>query len=652
MSKAHTIQPEPVGTGRGDQLFQSAEDNLHRRTDRLFARLLIFQWVAGVMAAFWITPKTWIGTTSQTHWHVWAAIFLGGLITSLPVYLAKTNPGRPLTRHIIAAAQMFYSALLIHLTGGRIETHFHVFGSLAFLAFYRDWRVLLTATIVVATDHFLRGTFWPQSVFGILATSPWRWMEHAGWVVFEDVFLLISIRQSRLEMFSLAERQATLEAINADIERKVAERTEDLQQEVDERYKAEAALRESQGLYHSLVEQLPIHVYRMDEDGRYVFVNSRFSRLTGRMPGELLGKHLTEIASNPAEAEKHQAHHDTIMRTRETIQVEETVRPVDAVVEYHQVVKLPVLRADGRIIGTQGIHFDITQRKMAEEKLTEMHQQLVLASRQAGMAEVATSVLHNVGNVLHSVNVSSLLITEKIRTSKVSGLGRAAAMLQSNQADLARFLSEDPKGRQLPGYLCSLADFLAREQAEVLQEATSLAANIQHIKEVVAMQQSFARQGGVLEPLNLTELMEGAIRLNSLETGRRAVMVERDYGAVPRLILDRHKILQILINLIRNARHACEDSGRADRKITLRVGLVENRVRLVVADNGVGIPPENLTRIFAHGFTTRKNGHGFGLHSGALAAKEMGGSLLAASAGAGCGAAFTLELPVHLPNQS
>ena len=132
-------------------------------------------------------PQTWIGATSYTHLHVWAAIFLGGAISGLPVYLALKRPGRSSTRHTIAVAQMLTSALLIHLTGGRIETHFHVFGSLAFLAFYRDWRVLVSATVVVAVDHLLRGLFWPQSVFGVLTPSSWRWLEHAGWVIFEDV---------------------------------------------------------------------------------------------------------------------------------------------------------------------------------------------------------------------------------------------------------------------------------------------------------------------------------------------------------------------------------------------------------------------------------------------------------------------------------
>src|SRR5207247_1491265 len=161
--------------------------------------------------ALWVSPLAWSGTISHTHVHVWAAIFLGGAICLFPALLGLLRPGETSTRYTIAVAQMLMGALLIHLTGGRIETHFHVFGSLAFLAFYRDWRVLIPATIVVAVDHLLRGIFWPQSVYGVLVASQWRWLEHAAWVVFEDVFLIVSCRRSIAEMQDTASRTATLE---------------------------------------------------------------------------------------------------------------------------------------------------------------------------------------------------------------------------------------------------------------------------------------------------------------------------------------------------------------------------------------------------------------------------------------------------------
>lgn len=175
---------------------------------------MIIQWIAGIVFALWVSPRAWAGTVSQTHVHVWAAIVLGGGITAFPVLLALLKPGETMTRYTIGVAQMLMGALLIHLTGGRIETHFHVFGSLAFLAFYRDWRVLVPATIVVAADHLLRGVFWPQSVYGVLVPSQWRWVEHAAWVIFEDVILVMSCIRGTEELWSIARHTAGLEQAN------------------------------------------------------------------------------------------------------------------------------------------------------------------------------------------------------------------------------------------------------------------------------------------------------------------------------------------------------------------------------------------------------------------------------------------------------
>jgi signal transduction histidine kinase len=238
---------------RVDDIFSQHKQVIYKRTDRMFAVLMCMQWLAGIAAACWLSPKSWVGTTSQTHIHVWAALFLGGAISAFPIALALFQPGRTSTRYVIAVGQMLMGALLIHLTGGRIETHFHVFGSLAFLSFYRDWRVLVPATVIVAADHFLRGLFWPQSVYGVMATSEWRWLEHAGWVLFENTFLLIAIKHSVKEMRDIAERTAEIKTLNAGLEHHVAERTaqlvtanHELEREVAERKLAEEQLRQAQ----------------------------------------------------------------------------------------------------------------------------------------------------------------------------------------------------------------------------------------------------------------------------------------------------------------------------------------------------------------------------------------------------------------------
>jgi hypothetical protein len=204
--------------------FQEHQRKIIHQTSHLFAYLMIVQWVGGVIAALVITPRTWAGTTSTIHLHVWTALVLGATISSLPVFLAFTRPCHTSTRHIIAVAQMLTSALLIHLTGGRIETHFHVFGSLAFLAFYRDWRVFIPATIVVGLDHMVHGIFWPQSVYGVLSATPWRSVEHAAWVIFEDIFLILSCRRGLQEMHDIANQRVQLENTNQIIEAKVMRR--------------------------------------------------------------------------------------------------------------------------------------------------------------------------------------------------------------------------------------------------------------------------------------------------------------------------------------------------------------------------------------------------------------------------------------------
>jgi PAS domain S-box-containing protein len=234
MQMPTTPELDQLTRQRAGELFHEHQQQIYGRTDRMFAVLMVIQWVASIAAALWISPRTWSGPSSQLHIHVWAAIVLGGTITAAPVVLARWYPGRALTRHVIAVAQMLTSALLIHLTGGRIETHFHVFGSLAFLAFYRDWRVLITATLVVAVDHFLRGVFWPESVYGVhwvtgmLWTPLWRSLEHAGWVIFEDIILVRWCIQGIREMREIAAQTAELETTNEHIEQLVIERTAEL----------------------------------------------------------------------------------------------------------------------------------------------------------------------------------------------------------------------------------------------------------------------------------------------------------------------------------------------------------------------------------------------------------------------------------------
>jgi PAS domain S-box-containing protein len=305
---------------------------------------------------------------------------------------------------------------------------------------------------------------------------------------------------------------------------------------------------------------------------------------------------------------------------------------------------------NGETLGAVAVIQDTTERRHQELELERVHKELMLASRQAGMAEVATNVLHNVGNILNSVNISASLVAERVRQSKAPGVSRLAAMLLEQGAGAGQFISSDERGKRVPEYLAALGEQLMTDQRMALEELASLRDNLEHIKDTVAMQQNYAKLCGVTEVVEVIDLVEDSLRLNAGAFARHGVTLKREFGEVPQITVDKHKVLQILVNLIRNAKYACDETGRSDKLITLRIERTAHGVRISVIDNGVGIPAENMRRLFSHGFTTRKSGHGFGLHSGALAAQELGGTLHAESEGAGHGAAFILELPLVAPD--
>jgi PAS domain S-box-containing protein len=312
----------------------------------------------------------------------------------------------------------------------------------------------------------------------------------------------------------------------------------------------------------------------------------------------------------------------------------------------------PLSDMQGGQIGAVAAFQDITHLRQTEAEVERIHKDLMVASRQAGMAEVATNVLHNVGNVLNSINVSVSLVAERLRRSKTERLGDVAKLIDSHRSDLATFLTSDARGAQLPAYLTGLAEHVRAERNALLSEVESLRMNLDHIKDAITMQQDYAKRCGVTEKVAVTDLVEDSLRMNAGALTRHHVILRRDFRPAPEITTDRHKVLQILVNLIRNAKYACDESGVADKQVTVRVDGENGTVRIAVIDNGVGISPETMGRLFSHGFTTRKSGHGFGLHSAALAASELGGRLSAHSDGLGKGASFTLELPLLPPGAS
>jgi two-component system, NtrC family, sensor kinase len=297
---------------------------------------------------------------------------------------------------------------------------------------------------------------------------------------------------------------------------------------------------------------------------------------------------------------------------------------------------------------------EMERRRDAETKREQMQANLVEASRRAGMADVATGVLHNVGNVLNSINVSTQIVQDAIKASRVKTFAKAADLIEEHAQDLPQFLSADERGRNLPPFLFKLSRTLVDENSQLLKEIDGLASNVAHIREIVSMQQSLSRTAGVQTPCTLGDLIEDALKINQAGLRRHEVSLERDFDPNLPLMIDRHKALQILINLISNAKYAANGCKEAVRRVVLRARVDAGTLHIDVTDNGIGIEAEQMKRLFAFGYTTRKGGHGFGLHSSALAARELGGSLVVHSDGPGCGATFTLTVPlsqeaVHAP---
>jgi len=262
--------------------------------------------------------------------------------------------------------------------------------------------------------------------------------------------------------------------------------------------------------------------------------------------------------------------------------------------------------------------------------------------------------LHNVGNVLNSINISASIVSEHLNEFKIANIARAADLMRDHADDLGNFMVNDPKGRQLPDYLSQLASHLSAEQSLLVKEISFVKMKIGHVKEIVAAQQNYGKVMGLEERVKIEDLIQDVFRINASELAQNEVRVRHVFApGLPEILVDKHKLLQILLNLLSNAKHAVVDSGRKDKQVTVQVTNGGNQVRIAMTDNGVGISPVNLRKIFNHGFTTRKTGgHGFGLHSGALAAKEMGGALRAQSEGPGQGATFTLEIPLKMANST
>jgi two-component system cell cycle sensor histidine kinase/response regulator CckA len=600
---------------RVKELYTEHQQSIFKRTDRMFAVLMVIQWMAGMAAALWLSPKTWAGADSQTHIHVWAAVFLGAVLSIFPITLALTRPGKTSTRYIIAIAQMLTSSLLIHLTGGRIETHFHVFGSLAFLSFYREWRVLIPATVIVAADHFLRGMFWPESVYGVLAVSSWRWLEHAGWVLFEDTFLVIAILRSMSEMCDIAERRAESEKLNKSLEERVAERTvqlaatnRELEKEVTGHRLTEEALSESEKRYRLLFESNPFPMWVYDLDAlAFLAVNEAAILHYGYSREEFLGMTIRDI--NPAEDLMPQGANDAPAACG----INQDGRPrhrkkdgaiIDVEITSHRLI---FDERNAEVV----LASDITERKRAEDALHATEEQLRQSQKMEAVGKLAGGVAHDFNNLLTAISGHSEL-------------------------SLRRLGADDP----------------LRRNVEVIKSASDRAASL--TRQLLA----FSRKQ-VLQP-KVIDLNDVVVETNKLL--RRLIGEDIDLLTVlepslGQIKADPGQITQVLMNLSVNARDAMPRCGKltietsniyideeyARRHVSVAPGWY---VMLAVSDTGCGMDDATQQRIFDPFFTTKEVGKGTGLGLSTVygIVKQSGGNVWVYSE-VGRGTTFKIYLP-------
>jgi two-component system sensor histidine kinase/response regulator len=601
MSVAITQLSTPELRRRADELYRQHQKQIYVRTDRMFAALMVLQWLACIITAYWISPRTWTGQFSQTHIHVWAALLLGGIITSLPVLLALTLPGRTVTRQTIAVAQMLTSALLIHLMGGRIEAHFHVFGSLAFLAVYRDWRVLVTATVVVAADHFLRGLFWPQSVYGVLTTQWFRTLEHAGWVVFEDVILLRAIYQSNLEMREIAARRTELEATNVLVEQRVAERTTEL--------------RASEELSRAIINLSSDAFVGMNGDGQIVEWNPRAEATFGWSREEVLGKKLAEMIIPPQHREAHNAGLKHFMLTGESRIFNQHLE-ITAVnrsgAEFPIELTVTAIPTEKSWLFTAFVR-DIAERKNSEHELKHAKEAAEAANR--AKSEFLANMSHEIRTPLNGiVGMAELALDTQLSHGQYEYLNTIKSCSDS-----------------LLGIINDILDFSKIEAGKLLMDRTSF---------------------------HLPDLMSDTCKMLSFRADQKGLELAcRIAPKVPEYVIgDAGRLRQILVNLIGNAIKFTKIGEVIVQVEAMSRSETSVELRFAVIDTGIGIPKEKQSQIFrafeqADTSTTRTyGGTGLGLAIASKLVTLMDGQIeIESEVGRGSTFSFAIQLEID-PN--
>ncbi len=666
MKQVDTFSPaRRSAKARTAEIFTEHQQAVFKQTDRMFAVLMTIQWVAGVAAAYWISPKAWAGQTSHIHPHIFAAILLGGVISIFPIVLAITRPGEALTRYTIAVGQMLMGALLIHLTGGRIETHFHVFGSLAFLSFYRDWRVLVPATIVVALDHLLRGVFWPESVYGVMTVSGWRWIEHAGWVIFEDIILVLACIRSKTEMWEISQRTAesndanesldleltkrrkaeeALRTAHDGLEVRVRERTVDLQNEIAERERSErmraAAYRISEASISAA--DLP-SLFRVIHEIVSSLITTDGFFIAQYDPGSdvlTFPYFVDRYDETPAPRQADRGLTGYVLRTGLPLHApSQTIRQLINDGKAELVGTLPVDWIGVPLKTKDDINGVLVVQSYSEGAVfgEEDKDVLVFVSMQAAMAierkraEVALQRAKAAAEAANQAKSEFLAnMSHEIRTPMNGVIGMTELALDTDlNADQREYIERvRASGHALLTVINDILDFSKIEAGKL---------DIDDI--------DFSLRDTIGETMK-------SISVRAHEKGLELVCHIRN--DVPDAVIgDPGRLRQIILNLIGNAIKFTEHGEVVLDINTESQNEHEVVLRLAVTDTGIGIPAEKQKVIFdafaqADGSTTRKyGGTGLGLAIASQLVERMGGRIWVESEG-GSGSAFHFTLSLGL----